>query len=95
MDLFGEIDDDLFIEFNPLWTMSELDQSQINLNTMNTDVGYATAGIIATQEIRQKLAANPKSGYDNLMSDIQFDSLMDEMNEEETRESQNDSNTSD
>jgi len=73
MDLFGEIDDDLFIEFNPLWTMS----------------------IIATQEIRQKLAANPKSGYDNLMSDIQFDSLMDEMNEEETRESQNDSNTSD
>ncbi len=33
--------------------MSELDQSQINLNTMNTDVGYATAGIIATQEIRQ------------------------------------------
>ncbi len=48
-----------------------------------TDVGYATAGIIATQEIRQKLAANPKSGYDNLMSDIQFDSLMDEMNEEE------------
>ena len=95
MDLFGEIDDDLFIEFNPLWTMSELDQSQINLNTMNTDVGYATAGIIATQEIRQKLAANPKSGYDNLMSDVQFDSLMDEMNEEEKRESQNDSNTSD
>lgn len=84
MHLFGEIDDDLFIEFKPLWTMSELEQSQIQINNMQTDVGYHAAGIIHTDEIRDKLSANTKSGYDNLMSSVEFNSLVDEPNEETT-----------
>lgn len=93
LSLFGEVDDSLFIEFNPLWTPSELEQSQITLNNMHTDVGYHTAGIIATEEIRKKLGANVKSGYDHLMSDDEFSNLMSEFNE--NPEIQNNINTTD
>lgn len=63
LDLWGEIDDSLRFEFNPLWQMSEKDESEIRLNNSTSDGNYLDRGVVSAEEVRRKLASNPESGY--------------------------------
>jgi hypothetical protein len=72
LHLFGKIDPDLKIEFKPLWTPSELEQSQIQLNKQQKTSGYIADGVIHPIEARDSLMEDPHSGYNNLMSNDEF-----------------------
>lgn len=69
MDLFGCVDDDITYEWVPLFQPTPKEQSELNKTEADRDTGYITAGVLAPDEVRKKLAADPTSGYDGLEGD--------------------------
>ena len=72
LDLYNEIDEDLIIEFKPLWTPSELEQSQIQLNKQQKNSGYVNDGILLRSEIRESILEDVYSGYNTLLSEDEY-----------------------
>lgn len=66
LSLFGEIDDDISFNFIPLYQLSELEQSQVELNEANTDAAYVTIGALDGSEVRKRLSSDKNSPYDGL-----------------------------
>jgi len=66
LSLFGEIDDDIGLNFLPLQQMTPSEKADIRFKDMQTDTGYINAGVLAGQETRVKLAQDPDSGYDSI-----------------------------
>lgn len=66
LHLFGEIYDDITFEYYPLEQMNE--QQEVNISKTKVEIGTALlqAGVIRKEEERQRLAADPLSGYDGL-----------------------------
>lgn len=66
LHLFGEIYDDITFEYYPLEQMNE--QQEVNISKTKVEIGTALlqAGVISKEEERQRLAADPLSGYDGL-----------------------------
>lgn len=86
LDLFGEIDEDLVIEFKPLWTPSELEQSQIQLNKQQKNSGYVSDGTLLRSEIRESILEDAHSGYNTLLSEEEYLAQVEEqMDNEETQ----------
>jgi phage-related protein (TIGR01555 family) len=71
INLFGEIDDDLEIEFNPLLLMSKKEKEEINVMKKDVYVSYVQTGILTTEEVRQKLNEDPDSGFHGLPAIIE------------------------
>jgi phage-related protein (TIGR01555 family) len=63
---FGEIYDDITFDFVDLVDMTEKERSEMRKADGATDVGYITAGVVTPEEVRDKLAGDPSSGYNNL-----------------------------
>jgi phage-related protein (TIGR01555 family) len=84
LDLFGEIDEDLTVEFKPLWTPSELEQSQIQLNKQQRNSAYVADGTLLREEVRASLLEDPHSGYNTLLSEDEYLANNDEPEDEET-----------
>ncbi len=63
---FGEIDDDIVHEWVPLEDMSEEQRATIRKSDGDLAVARIAAGIIAPEEERARIAADPTSGYSNL-----------------------------
>lgn len=78
LDLWGEIDETITFEFNPLWQTSAKEESEIRLNNSNADATYIDRGVLSPLESRTRLARDPESGY----AGIDVDDLP-EMPEEE------------
>ncbi len=66
LSLFGEIDSDLRFAFEPLKSMTPLEQSTIRKNDADSDVGYINAGVLSPEEVRERLAGAEDSPYSNL-----------------------------
>ena len=66
LNLFGEIDETIEFKFNPLYQLSEVEQSQVELNQANADVSYVTAGILDGSEVRTRLSTDDGSRYTGL-----------------------------
>lgn len=66
MSLWGEIDEDIGFEFEPLWALDELQASEVEKNRADTDQIYIDSGVISPEEVRAKLAADDQSGYTSL-----------------------------
>lgn len=66
LHLFGEIYDDITFEYCPLEQMNE--QQEVSISKAKVEIGSALlqAGVISKEEERQRLAADPLSGYDGL-----------------------------
>jgi phage-related protein (TIGR01555 family) len=66
LHLFGEIYDDITFEYCPLEQMNE--QQEVSISKAKVEIGTALleAGVISKEEERQRLAADPLSGYDGL-----------------------------
>ena len=72
LDLWGEIDDTITFEFNPLWQVSAKEESEIRRNNAETARIYAVdINAISQEEVRENLAADPNSGYSGIdVSDV-------------------------
>lgn len=60
LDLFGEIDENLVIEFNNLWDANELEQAQIENTRANTLSTLVAAQILSTNEALKQAVKDPK-----------------------------------
>lgn len=84
MNEFGKIDSDLQIHFKPLWTETAVEASQIQLNKMSINTAYVAGGILAVEEVRQSLNADPQSGYSDLAENFEG-ADEDELTDEESQ----------
>lgn len=66
LSLFAEIDPTITFEWNPLGETSELDRATIQASRAQTDAAYVGANVLAPEEVRKRIAADPNSGYSNL-----------------------------
>lgn len=66
LDLFGAIDDGIDFEFVPLEEPSAADLAAVRKSDADMDVAYITASVVSPDEVRDRLARDPNSGYTNL-----------------------------
>ena len=66
LHLWGEIDDDISFKFESLWAMDEKEKAQIRKTDADTDAVLIGAGVISPMESRQRVAADPDSGYSSI-----------------------------
>lgn len=72
LSLFGKIDDDIGINFVPLYQMSQKELSEIRQADGATDCAYIAAGVVDASEVRDRLAKDPNSGYDGLDTTVEL-----------------------
>lgn len=66
---FGEIDEEIGFDFEPLYGMSELEQAQVRTANAQADTALVSIGALSPDEVRRKLANDPESGYEGLEVD--------------------------
>lgn len=64
--LWGAIDPDIVFEFVPLWEPTAKEDADLKKADADRDTGYIDSGVISPEEVRRKLASDPKSGYDDI-----------------------------
>jgi phage-related protein (TIGR01555 family) len=69
LDMYGSIDREIGFEFKPIKQISGETLSSIKKTEAEQDVAYVDAGIVSPQEVREKVARDPNSGYVNLNVD--------------------------
>lgn len=63
---WGEIDEDLMFEFNPLWQLDEAGNLGIEKTKTDIDDANVAMGSVSPDEVRERLAKDPKSIYHGL-----------------------------
>jgi len=66
ISMYGEIDPDITFEFNPLYEMTEEQESTIRVNDSIRAGNLIDRGVIDAQEERERLARDPESGYQGI-----------------------------
>ncbi len=66
LDLWGEIDKDITFGFKPIKQVTGEALARIKKTQSEQDVAYIDAGVVDRQEVREKVARDPDSGYTNL-----------------------------
>lgn len=66
LHLFGEIDDAIGFEWVPLSAPTVKELAEIRKADAETDAALIDKGVISPEEARQRVAADPNSGYNNL-----------------------------
>jgi hypothetical protein len=78
LSLFGEVDDEIDFEFEPLWSMNEKEKADLKKLEAETDTIDINAGVLDPQERRQRIISDPESPYSNLNPDDVPDLLEEE-----------------
>jgi len=78
LSLYGSIDPEIGITFNPLYQMTEEQLSTIRMNDSTRAGNLIDRGVIDPQEEREKLARDPESGYTGLDIDKVIESPAEE-----------------
>ena len=73
LSLFGEIDDNISFNFNPLWSLDEEHQAMVAQMMANTTSTYYQIGALKPIEIRRELARRADSSFNDL--DLSDDAL--------------------
>lgn len=63
INLWGEVDPELTFEWEPLWEMDEVQLATKRKTEADTDGVYIDKGILAPEECRQRIAADPSQPY--------------------------------
>lgn len=66
LHLFGEIDDAIGFEFVALTSPTVKELSEIRKSDAETAATYIDKGVLDPAEVRERVASDPDSGYDNL-----------------------------
>lgn len=72
LHLWGEIDDAITFKFKPLWQPSAKEESEIRRARAEEAAIYITNSVIDASEVRQNLADDPDSGWDNIDGDLEI-----------------------
>ncbi|PUX35964.1 DUF1073 domain-containing protein [Cronobacter sakazakii] len=82
---FGDIDPDIYFEFEPLYEMSEKERAEIRKMDADTDAVYVATGSLTNNEVREKIAADPDSPYHSLdlSDDIEIEEEVDDIDNED------------
>ena len=64
--MYGEIDPDIVINFEPLYQMTPKELAEIRTADGTTDTNYIDRGVLDVTEVREKLARDPESGYQGI-----------------------------
>lgn len=68
---FGAIDESIKFRFLPLRQMTEEEEAAIRLSDSQADTAYIDRGVLSQEEVRERLAKDPLSGYNGIdVSDI-------------------------
>lgn len=90
---FGDIDDGIYFEFEPLYEMSAKEKAEIRKIDADTDAVYIANGALSGAEVREKLADDPDSPYHSL--DLSDDlEIEDDCDEEEEADDPDDKGNS-
>jgi len=66
LDLYGEIDDDIDYTFVPLIEATQKEIADIRKSDGDLAAALIDRGVVSPDEVREKLANDPESGYSNL-----------------------------
>lgn len=66
LSMYGEIDPDISFDFVPLFQLTEKELSDIRTADATAATAYINAGAIDGEEVREKLARDPQSGFQGL-----------------------------
>ena len=66
LSLYGEVDEEIGFEFEPLWQLDEAAQAAARKADAETDWGYMDRGAISQVEVRRKIASDRKGPYASL-----------------------------
>lgn len=66
LHLFGTVNDAVTFDFRPLAQMDENDLAAIRKSDSDRDVAYIQAGVVSAEEVRNRLASEPDSGYSGI-----------------------------
>lgn len=66
LDLFGVIDDSIGYNFVPLNSPTVKELAEIRKANSDTDKNYIDMGAVSADEVRERVGADPESGYNNL-----------------------------
>lgn len=80
LSLWGELDEDITFEFEPLWALSEKEQAEVDKIESETAHIRIDSGVISQQEERTRIASKTDTPYDGLDPDDMPD-LLDEEEE--------------
>jgi phage-related protein (TIGR01555 family) len=69
---FGEIDPDIGFKFRPMKQMTEAEEAEIRAKDGVTDCAYIDRGVLESQEVREKLAKDPHSGFNGLDTSLEI-----------------------
>lgn len=69
LDLFGEIDENITFEFEPLGKDDERTIADVNKIKADTSAIYFDRGIVSAEETRKVLAEDPQSGFNDIDPD--------------------------
>jgi phage-related protein (TIGR01555 family) len=70
LSMYGEIDPDITFTFNPLSQMTQKELSEIRTADATAAQTYVGMGAVAPEEVREKIARDPESGYQGLDLDV-------------------------
>jgi len=66
LHLFGMVDDAIGFEFVPLSSPTVKELSEIRKANSETDEKYVSMGAVSPEEVRERVASDPTSGFNNL-----------------------------
>lgn len=70
---FGEIDPDITFTFEPLYELNDPEKAQVRKTDAETDSVLIASGVIAPDESRARIAADPESGYNGLDLNVEIE----------------------
>lgn len=73
LSLFGEIDEAITFDFRPLYQLSEKEQSEVMVNESTAANNYVTMGALAPEEVREKIIADKRMGFNGLSLESEYD----------------------
>jgi hypothetical protein len=69
LHLWGEIDEEITFEFEPLWSMTDKEKAEIDKIEAETDQVRIDSGVLDPGEVRKAVAAQPDSRYSDINPD--------------------------
>jgi hypothetical protein len=92
LHLWGEIDKNISFEFEPLWSLDDKEKAVVRKTDADADAVLIGVGVISPMESRQRVAADPDSGYssievddDSELLDVDADNGLDEPDAEDDK----------
>lgn len=62
--------DDIEFTFNPLWQLSELDESTVKKNVADTDIAYINAGVVEPEEVALSRFGGEGTNLDDMVINV-------------------------